>query len=172
MRTFLILLLLSVVRGDWHQDVFYDEINRFRQSPIVYQHDHPEIVVRCSSFLDETYSPLRVEEALQNSSYFQALTISSNACPVVSHETCPPYCHQFGDCSSTNRVSWFLQGRNYHNILEILIQGPKNPYKIFHHFLESQPHCDHILNTHINAMGSSFVHTDKNIFVADFVYIV
>ena len=23
-----------VVRGDWHQDVFYEEINRFRHSPL------------------------------------------------------------------------------------------------------------------------------------------
>lgn len=169
----ILILLLSAVRGDWHQDVFYDEINRFRQSPRLYQHDHPGVVVRCFSPLDETYPPLRVEEALLNSSHFQAWTLSSNKeCPVVSHETCPPYCGMFGSCSTTDRIAHFLQGRDHHNILEILILGPKNPYKIFQHFLASQPHCDHMLNSHINSMGASFVHMDKNIFVADFAYLL
>ena len=160
-----------VVGGDWHQDVFYEEINRFRYSPLAYQQNHTDVVVRCTSPLDESYHPLWIMEALQNSSSFQAWTLSTNACTVISHETCPLYCVQFDSCSYIDRIDRFLQGINHHNTLEILIKGPKNPYKIFHYFLESQPHCDHMLNCHINSMGASFSHIDKNVFVADFAYI-
>lgn len=160
-----------VVRGDWHQDVFYQEINRFRHSPVAYQQNHTDVVVRCTSPLDESYHPLSVVEALQNSSSFQAWTLSTNACTDISHDTCPLYCDQFDSCSYMDRIDRFLQGMEHHNTLEILIKGPKNPYKIFHYFLESQPHCDHMLNCHINSMGARFSRVDKNVFVADFAYI-
>ena len=162
---------LVVACGDWHQDVFYDEINRFRQSPIAYQQNHTDVVVRCTSPLDESYRPLIITGALQNSSSFQAWTLSTNACADISHDTCPLYCGMFDSCSFTNRIDRFLQGLNHHNTLEILIKGPKNPYKIFQYFLGSQPHCDHMLNCHINSMGASFSREDKNVFVADFAYI-
>lgn len=160
-----------VVRGDWHQDVFYEEINRFRHSPIAYQRNHTEVVMRCTSPSDESYPPLRVVEALQNSSFFQAWTLSTDACVEISHNTCPLYCDRFDSCSYMDRIDRFLQGMAHHNTLEILIKGPKNPYKIFQYFLGSQPHCDHMLNCHINSMGASFSHVDKNVFVADFAYI-
>jgi len=162
---------LVVCAGNWHQDVFYQEINTFRHSPSAYQKNHPEIVVHCSSPLDESYQPLRVDEALQNSSYFQAWTLSLQECPEISHDTCLSYCHQFQSCSYMDRIDQFLQGIKHHNTLEILIKGPKNPYTIFQYFLQSQPHCDHMLNCHINSMGASFSRVDKNVFVADFAYI-
>ena len=161
-----------VVRGhDWHREVFYDEIQRFRHSPVAYLQNHTDVVVRCTSPLDESYRPLRIVDALQNSSSFHAWTLSTNACADISHDTCPLYCDQFDSCSYMDRIDRFLQGTNHHNTLEILIKGPKNPYKIFHYFLGSQPHCDHMLNCHINSMGASFSRIDKNIFVADFAYI-
>lgn len=166
----MVFMLFCVVAADWHQDVFYQEMNKFRHSPLAYRQEH-DIPVQCTAPLDETYPPLQVVKKLENSSYFQALTMSSRDCPVVSHDTCAIYCSQFGGCSFQERADWFLQGVQYHNALEIMIMGPKNPLKIFHHFLNSEAHCDHILNCHINSMGASFAHTDKNIFVADFAYI-
>lgn len=160
---------LTVV-GEWHQDVFYQEINKFRASPTDYQKEH-DINILCTVPLEETYPPLKVVQQLENSSYFHASTIASNECPVVSHETCNIFCSQFGSCSFQDRVEWFLHNVPYHNALEIMILGPKDPLKIFHHFLASEAHCNHILNCHINSMGASFVHADRNIFVADFAYV-
>lgn len=171
-RILFFLVLSSVGTCVWQRDVFYNEINKFRSFPIAYKQNNTDLIIRCSGPLDEIYQPLQVVEALENSSYFQASTISMNECPIVSHETCDLYCHQFGDsCSYLDRIEWFLGGTINHNILEILIKGPKNPYKIFQYFLESEAHCNHILNCHINSMGASFSHIDKNIFVADFAYI-
>lgn len=164
-------LSFFVARGDWHEDVFYQEINRFRHSPVAYQRNHTDIAVRCTSPLDESYRPLIIVGALQNSSAFQAWTLSTQECVDISHDTCPLYCDSFESCSYTDRIDRFLQGIEHHNTLEILIKGPKNPYKIFQYFLESQPHCDHMLNCHINSMGASFSHVDKNVFVADFAYL-
>lgn len=161
----------AMVRGDWHQDVFYEEINIFRHSPRQYQQNHTDVVIRCSGPLDEAYQPLRVAEALQNSSSFQAWTLSTKECPDISHDTCFLYCDLFSSCSYIDRIGRFLQDVEHHNILEILIKGPKNPYKMVHYFLGSQPHCDHILNSHINSMGAGFSRIDKNVFVADFAYI-
>ena len=162
--------LLFVVRGN-HQDIFYQEINKFRKSPIAYQQNHSDIIIRCSNYLEESYLPLQIRAELENSSSFQARTLSTNECPIISHETCESYCHQFESCSYLDRIQFFLEKKKYHNSLEILIKGSKNPYKIFQYFLESQPHCDHMLNCHINAMGCSFSDIDKNLFVADFAYI-
>jgi len=172
-KVFLFFLLsFSVVKCDWHREVFYQEINKFRNLPIAYRQNNSNVVIRCSGSLDETYPPLQFVEELENSSYFQASTLSSNECPVISHETCDLYCHEFGgSCSYMDRIEWFLQGKPNHNVLEILIKGPKNPYKMFQYFLESEAHCNHILNCHINSMGASFSHIDKNVFVADFAYI-
>lgn len=164
------ILSLPLVLADWHQEVFYQEVNRFRASPQAYQQEH-NLPVRCSAPLGETYAPLQPHPLLENSSHFQASTMSSFDCPVVSHETCPSYCGPFGGCSFLTRIAWFLHDTPYHNPLEVLIMGPKNPYKIFAHFLNSPPHCDHILSTHINAMGCGFVHTDRNLFVADLAWI-
>lgn len=164
-----VIACLSGVIANWHQDVFYEEVNRFRHSPIAYQRNHTDVPVRCSAPLDENYPPLRISGALENSSYFQAWALSSREC-AVSHDTCDLYCDEFGSCSHTDRVARFLQGIDYHNPLEILIAGPKNPYTIFYYFLGSAPHCDHILNCHINTMGAGFSHIDRNVFVADFAY--
>lgn len=158
------------IGGEWHQDVFYEEINTFRHSPIAYQQNHTDLVVRCSFPLDETYPPLQVVEALENSSYFQAYTLSMKDCP-ISHETCDLYCDLFPSCSYMDRIGSYIGSTTHHNILEILIQGPKNPYKIFHHFLASEPHCNHMINPHINSMGAYFHRIDRNVFVADFAYI-
>lgn len=162
--------LLVVAKGGWHRDIFYQEINKFRHSPTAYQKNHTDVSVRCSAPLNEYYHPLFVSDALENSSCFQAWTLSTRECE-ISHDTCDRYCDEFGSCSHTDRMARFLQGIDYHNPLEILIRGPKNPYKIFYDFLESGPHCDHILNCHTNSMGASFSHTDKNVFVADFAYL-
>lgn len=170
-RFLFILCAFPFVQGDWHRNVFYEQVNKFRNSPRAYQQNHTDVVVRCSSPLDEFYLPLQMIGALENSSCFQALTLSRNKCVAISHETCPFYCGQFKSCSYLDRMEWFLQGIEHHNSLEILIKGPQNPYKIFHYFLESEPHCNHMLNGHINSMGASFSRVDKNVFVADFTYV-
>lgn len=165
------LLMISVAHADWHRQVFCDEINKFRSCPADYLLEHPDIRPRCSKTLNRQYSPLHVSQLLEDSSYFHADTSSSAQCPIVSHNTCPLYCDRFKSCSFLDRIAWFLHGTNYSNTIEIMILGPKNPYKIFHEFLHSEKHCNHILNEEINSIGCSFVHTDKNIFVADFAYL-
>lgn len=165
----LFLFPVAIVSGQ-HRQVFYEEINKFRRDPRVYQQQHPGLIVRCTSSLDQSYLPLTVEHVLENSSYFQAETMSSNQCPVLTHETCDAYCWKFGGCSFQKRMDWFLHDVPHHNTLEIMIQGPKNPYKIFYSFLGSEPHCNHILNPNINVMGASFVRTDANVLVADLAF--
>lgn len=165
-----VMFVVGLVSGQ-HRQVFYEEINKFRHDPRAYQQQHPGLIVRCTSSLDQSYIPLGVEHVLENSSYFQAETMSSHQCPTLSHETCDAYCWKFGGCQFQKRIDWFLQDvPHYSNTLEIMIQGPKNPYKIFHSFLGSEPHCNHILNPNINVMGASFVRTDSNVLVADLAY--
>lgn len=173
MKKFKLLFLFVpiVFAVDWHQEVFYHEINQFRKDPLLYQKNHTDLVVRCTVPLDETYPPLQVVSILQESSSFQASTMASNECFVITHDTCPNYCWHFGTCSFQDRMDTFLRNTRHHNPLEIMIKGVKDPYKIFYQFLNSEPHCNHILNCHINSMGASFIRIDKNIFVADFVYI-
>lgn len=170
---FVSLFLLQQTIGwndNWHKQVFYEELNTFRMSPIAYQQNHPEVVIHCSFPLDETYRPLNILDELQNSSSFQARTVSQKEC-VVTHETCDLYCIQFGTCSYIDRINYFLQNIQHHNVLEILISGPKDPHQIFYYFLGSEPHCNHMLNAHINSVGASFSHIDRNVFVADFCYV-
>lgn len=167
----LLLCPLVPVQTDWHQDVFYQEINQFRQNPLLYQQNHSGLIVHCSVPLDETYPPLHMDPHLEESSHFQASSMASYECTVITHETCPKDCWQFGSCSFQDRIDWFLRDVRHHNPLEIMTKGMRNPYNIFYQFLQSEPHCNHILNCHINSMGASFVRTDKNIFVADLIYL-
>ena len=154
------------------ESIFYRELNLFRASPSAYQHANPGLEVRCSVPLNEVYVPLNVSTLLEGSALFQATTMSSNQCPVVSHETCAPYCAEMGGCGFETRIRYFLGGAiKHHNPLEVLIQGPKNPVKAFHMFLASKEHCNHILNCHINMMGAALVRSDKNILVADLAYV-
>lgn len=169
-KLWILFLSIMVSASDWGRDVFYQEINRFRASPLAYQQEHG-IKVRCTAPLDETYPTLQIHPVLENSSYFQASTLSSLDCPIVSHDTCYLYCQQFGGCTFLDRVGWFLHNVSSHNALEILMMGPKDPHKILYNFLGSERHCNHILNCHINSIGFSFVHIDRNIFVADLAYI-
>lgn len=165
------IIVSSHVKGEWHREVFYEEVSQFRKSPNAYQEQHKDVVIRCTYPMGVSYPPLQISEALENSSYFQSWTLSTHDCP-ISHETCYLYCHMFGEsCSYIDRIGWYLQNTEYHNILEILIKGPKNPYNLFYYFLGSEPHCNHILNPFINSMGATFSHTDKNVFVVDFAYI-
>lgn len=153
------------------EELFYHELNTFRADPTAYQRARPGLEVRCSVPLNEAYAPLNVSALLEGSALFQAATVSSNQCPIVSHETCAPHCAEMGGCGFETRIRHFLEGAvKYHNPLEVLIQGPKNPVRAFHMFLGSQPHCDHILNCHINTMGAALVRADKNILVADLAY--
>lgn len=153
------------------EDVFYGELNLFRADPTAYKNAHPGLEVRCSVPLSEKYLPLNVSTLLEGTALFQAATMSSNQCPVVSHETCAPHCAEMGGCGFETRIRYFLgAATKHHNPLEVLIQGPKNPVKAFHMFLASQPHCDHILNCHINTVGAALVRSDKNVLVADMAY--
>lgn len=163
------LLVVAIADADWHKEVIYTEINKFRSYPVAYLYDHPNIRCRCSEPLDKHYNLLNVSRNLENSSHFHAETSASEQCPIVSHSTCILYCDRFGGCSFINRIAWFLRGvSHYNHTFEIMMLGPKNPYKIFYEFLHSQKHCNHILNPNINSMGASFAHGNKNIFVADF----
>lgn len=166
-----LLPFLFLVKADWHQDVFYQEINQFRQNPLLYQQNHSNLPVHCSVPLDETYPPLQIVSTLEESSFFQASSMASAECFVITHDTCPTECWRFGSCSFQDRMDWFLRDLRHHNSLEIMIKGMRNPYNIFYQFLNSEPHCNHILNCHINSMGASFIRKDKNIFVADLVYL-
>lgn len=153
------------------EEIFYNELNLFRADPVAYQRARPGLEVKCSVPLNEAYTPLNVSTLLEGTALFQAATMASNQCPVVSHDTCAPHCAEMGGCGFETRIRYFLgAATKYHNPLEILIQGPKNPVRAFHMFLASQPHCDHILNCHINTMGAALVRADKNILVADMAY--
>ena len=163
--------MAATASAGWREDAFYQELNLFRKDPSSYQQSHSELNVRCSAPLEETYAPLNVSVFLEASSLFHASSISSYACPVVSHETCAPYCARFGGCGVEKRIGSFLTSVKYHNPFEILIVGPKDPIKCFHLFLESKNHCDHMLSCHANSVGASFIHTDRNALVADFAYI-
>lgn len=166
------MMVAAVVAADGPVDVFYGELNLFRADPTGYKNAHPGLEVRCSVPLNEAYAPLNVSTLLEGTALFQAATMSTDQCPVVSHETCAPHCAEMGGCGFETRIRYFLgAATKYHNPLEVLIQGPKNPVKAFHMFLASQPHCDHILNCHINSVGAALVRSDKNVLVADMAYL-
>lgn len=167
----LILALAPSTLADDPVDSFYGELNRFRADPIAYWDANPEVRIACSVPMGEEYAPLNVSALLEGSALFQAATMATNQCPVVSHETCAPYCAEMGGCGFETRIRHFLGGAvAHHNPLEVLIQGPKDPIRAFHMFLESRPHCDHILNCHVNTMGAALVRADKNVLVADMAY--
>lgn len=153
---------------DEQQDSIYSEINAFRANPVAYIKSR-NYQCKCTQPLHESYRQLNVSVELEKSSYFQAYTISSNECP-ISHETCFPYCGQFGGCSHINRMQSFLGGRQAHDLSEILIRGSSKVPKIMGLFLNSEGHCNHLLNCHLNAMGASFSHRDKNVVVVDLCY--
>lgn len=171
-----LLLLWVMAHGvysqqDTHRKIFYREMTEFRHDPFGYLKNHTGVQVRCTAPLGESYRPLHVSPLLEESSMFQSSTMASSECLEISHQTCPIYCHQFGDCSFQSRMDWFLRDTPNHNNLEIMIRGMKDPQRIFQQFLGSEKHCNHILDCHINAMGVSFSHADRNVMVADFSYL-
>ena len=159
-----------MIMASSREAVFYVEINKFRYSPIEYM-DTYNVPVACTSPLDKSYKPLSISSDLESSSAFQASTMSLNECSEITHDTCDLYCDRFPSCSYLDRISSFLSGENHDNITEILTKGPNNPYHVFHWFLASEGHCEHMISPDVNSMGANFTRIDKNIFVVDFAYI-
>lgn len=153
---------------------FYLEMTSFRENPVTYAQNN-NWQLSCSVKSD-TLCPLRVVTALEVSSLFQASNIGTDECPEVRHATCPTYCHLFeNSCGPTERILWFMneytdEGYSVRNVSEILIEGPKHVHKIMEIFVESEGHCNHMLDPNINVMGAAFKHNNANIFVADFAY--
>lgn len=164
-------LFASLVCGQTREEVLYQELNLFRKDPLQYSQSNG-FRLECTPPIDPSYEQLRVEHNLERSAQFHASTMASWECPVISHETCPAYCHLFHDsCSYEDRIRAFLEPTPSSNINEILIKGPKNPRRIMELFLGSKGHCNHMLDKNINSMGANYTHLQKSVFVVDFAKI-
>ena len=163
-----LLTCSAVPNHTWIENTFINEINDFRHDPGLYLKKN-NLYSACSHVILPTI-PLKYDKKLYNASSFHSLTLSFNNCTDISHETCPLYCNKFNnDCGYEPRIFYFYRER-YYNVQEILIKGPKNPYKFMKYFLSSNGHCDIMSDPYLNRIGCSFHHNDKNIFVCDFVF--
>jgi hypothetical protein len=142
----------------------YQELNTFRLDPKRYA------AVRgwqlsCPRSERNSHEPLEVLSELEESSAFHARTLASNECPQISHDTCPQYCHLFGDsCSFLERVYSYV-GPGYCMAQEVLILGKRKPDVILRELVESSGHCDIVDSDQVQFMGGSLVKADKTIFV-------
>lgn len=151
------------VPTDSAEGVIYRELNEFRADPSGYA-TRRGITVSCR---DRSPHPaLEIVTELETAAYFQASTLASKECTLISHATCDQYCHLFGSCSYLDRVRSFVgPDREYTDVGEVLVKGVKNPLRIVEFLLGSQGHCDHINNANRNSMGAALLHVDKTVFV-------
>jgi hypothetical protein len=166
---------VNSVSNDTMELEFYLEMGLFRRDPVKYaQENHWRL--SCDVKSPSPLFPMKVMTALEVSSRFQASNVGTVECPTVSHATCPEYCHLFNNsCGASERILWFMneymdEGYVVRNTSEILVQGPKRVRKIMELFVESEGHCNHMLDPNINIMGATFKHNNVNIFVANFAY--
>ena len=141
---------------------FYLELNLFRLDPHGYTADRGWHLACSSISGNET---LQVLSALEESSAFHARTLASGECPEIRHDTCPQYCHLFGDsCSFLDRIYSYV-GPGYCLAQEVLIMGKRKPEVILQDLIQSQGHCDIISSDRIEFMGGSLIKDEHSIFV-------
>lgn len=150
-------------------EYFYRHVNLFRTDPYGYQTLY-NITIGCTDTIQPTH-PVYEHPCLVTASWFQSWSQSFANCTHISHQTCPIYCHLFcNDCSYIARFDHYCPDHD-DRIAEILIKGPRQPERIFHEFLRSPHHCNHILQPDFNSIGCTFHDHDYNIFVCDLAYL-
>jgi len=167
---FLFSLLISPISSFNRENYFKVMLNMFRSDPLGYK-NYFNVDVNCNRPLNAHYDLLYNSVYLDNSSLFQASTLSFDNCSTIDYSTCDLYCQKFNDsCNYKDRINSFLP-KDSQNIFEVFSRGPKQMRSIFNLFLNSPHHCDILLNPDINSVGASFQSNDKNIFVGDFANI-
>jgi uncharacterized protein YkwD len=131
----------------------YDQINAFRHDPAAYD--------PACGWGSLRLNDLVVEPALERAAKWQA----EHQCESVSHKTCPEWCHLFGGkCDHITRIKSFTFPNETWNENELLVKGPKRPFK---HLIHSRGHCEHLLSNTVNSMGGAIV---GNLFVLVLVW--
>lgn len=124
------------------QDI-YNQVNAFRTDPIPYGpicNPPPMVLVN-----------LTIEKDLESAALWQA----SHRCQPVSHTTCPEWCFMFDNkCDHISRIKHFTFPLQTENEAELLVMGPKRPFK---HLVHKEGHCRQLLDPAINSMGAAIV---------------
>lgn len=165
----LFILLVTVTSQATFENIIYEELNKCRQNPTAYV-QKKGFALSCN--YDGKYlEPFKLVPQLTNLSFFQASTLASSDCVEISHSTCWKYCYMFSSCSFYDRVQFYMTNVSYLNPQEILVKGPKNPFKVAKLFLQHKGHCEHILSQDLNAIGATHVKQDKSISVVTMAYV-
>lgn len=123
-------------------DKIYADIAAFRADPEPF---HPSC-----GWGNLRLPPFRIDPQLEEAAMFQA----SHRCGFPSHQTCPEYCHLFGNkCDHVNRIRSFIwPNTTAYNLHELIVMGPKNPVPAL---IGSPGHCEKLLASNENAIGGA-----------------
>lgn len=133
----------------------YNSVNSFRQDPISFS---PSCI-----FNKVPRRPLVILPELEIGAMWQA----THLCEPVTHNTCPEWCFMFNNsCSHVSRIKHFLYPNKTANENEVLVIGPKRPFK---YLVKKVGHCEHLLSQNINSMGGAIF---NNIFILSLVWLI